>query len=204
MVSAQYVWAHILIGRSLLEQGDVSQALDHFLAAQTYPQNLGEGKHMLTRETHLDYFSGVALSQMGCENEAREHWTRATADDSPITWLCYFRAMSLERLDRTTEASNLLKEMRDFAQKQMEREVEVDYFATSLPNLLLFEDDLQRRNQVECLFLLALAERGLRNTQHAMQLLNQVLCLDHNHIAAQQELESLTRMSRAETARQLI
>ena len=204
LVSGQYVWAHILIGCSLLEQGDVSQALEHFSTARAYPQNLGEGKHLLTRETHLDYFSGLALSQMGRENEAREHWTRAAADDSPITWLSYFRAMSLERLDRRTEASNLLKEMRDFAQKEMEREVKIDYFATSLPNLLLFEDDLQKRNQVECLFLLALAEGGLRNRQHAVQLLNQVLSLDRNHIAAQQEVESLTRMSRAETVRQLI
>jgi tetratricopeptide (TPR) repeat protein len=112
--------------------------------------------------------------------------------------------MSLERLDRRTEASNLLQEMRDFAQKQMEREVKIDYFATSLPNLLLFEDDLQKRNQVECLFLLALAERGLRNRQHAVQLLNQVLSLDRNHIAAQRELESVTQMSGAETVRQLI
>jgi tetratricopeptide (TPR) repeat protein len=204
LVSGQYVWAHILIGRSLLEQGDVSQALEHFSTARAYPQNLCEGKHLLTRETHLDYFSGLALSQMGRENEAREHWTRAATDDRPITWLSYFRAMSLERLDRRTEASNLLQEMRDFAQKQMEREVKIDYFATSLPNLLLFEDDLQKRNQVECLFLLALAERGLRNRQHAVQLLNQVLSLDRNHIAAQRELESVTQMSGAETVRQLI
>jgi tetratricopeptide (TPR) repeat protein len=201
LVSSQYVWAHILLGRSLLESGNPQKALAHFSAAREYPQNLGEGKHLLTRETHLDYFTGLALWQTGREDEARRCWTRA-ADDSPITWLSYYRAISLDALGRKEEAASLLNHMRDFAQKQMGAEVKIDYFATSLPNLLLFEDDLQKRNQVDCLFLLALSELGLRNHERAMELLNQVLSLDCNHMAAQQELESLTRFPATTTVQQ--
>jgi len=202
LVSGQYVWAHILLGRSLLDGGHPVKALSHFSAARDYPQNLGEGKHLLTRETHLDYFAGVALSQMGREDEARACWTRATADDGPITWLSYYRAMSLDALGRKEEAASLLRQMSDYAQKQMEAEVKIDYFATSLPNLLLFEDDLQKRNRVDCLFLLALSELGLGKLERAMELLNQVLSLDSNHIAAQQEIESLTRVPATATVRQ--
>jgi tetratricopeptide (TPR) repeat protein len=194
LVSSQYVWAHILIGRSRLERGDMKQALEHFSAAREYPQNLGEGKHLLTRETHLDYLCGQALSQMGREGEARQYWKRAT-EDSSMTWLSYYRAMSLEALGRKEEASDLLKQMHDFAHKQMGAEVKIDYFATSLPNLLLFDDDLPKRNQVECLFLLALTELGRRETERATELLDQVLSLDCNHIAAQLERESLLRMA---------
>ena len=204
LVSGQYVWAHILIGRSLLERGDPQRALAHFLAAREYPQNLGEGKHLLTRETHLDYFAGFALSHMGRHEDARQHWLRASADESTITWLSYYRAMSLEALGRRPEAASLLRDMRDFARKQMATEVKIDYFATSLPNLLLFEDDLQKRNQVECLFLLALSELGMRNPDRTVELLNEVLSLDCNHMAAQQELEALTRMSAAATVRRLL
>lgn len=197
LVSGQYVWAHVLIGRSLLERGDAEQALQHFLAARVYPHNLGEGKHLLTRETHLDYFSGLALSRMGRKNEARTHWTDATAKDSPISWLTYFSAMSLEALGRESDALSLLKEMREFAQQQMAREAKIDYFATSLPNLLLFEDDLQKRNRLDHLFVLALAELGLKHTEQAKELLSQVLSLDCNHIGAQLELQALTRASDA-------
>ena len=202
LVSGQYVWAHILLGRSFLESGHPQEALAHFSAAREYPQNLGEGKHLLTRETHLDYFAGLALSQMGCEDEARKYWTRAAGDDGPINWLSYYRAMSLDALEGKAEAASLVRQMRDFAQKQMEAEVKIDYFATSLPNLLLFEDDLQKRNRVDCLFLLALGEFGLRNPERAIELLNQVLSLDCNHIAAQLEIESLTRIHAAAKARQ--
>jgi tetratricopeptide (TPR) repeat protein len=201
LVSRQYVCAHIVLGRSLLESGNPQKALTHFSAAREYPQNLGEGKHLLTRETHLDYFAGLALSLMGREDEASQCWTRATDDDSPITWLTYYRATSLEALGRKQEAASLLNQMRDFAQKQMEAEVKIDYFATSLPNLLLFEDDLQKRNQVDCLFLLSLSELGLRNHERAIELLNQVVSLDCNHMAAQQELESLTRIPATATVR---
>jgi tetratricopeptide (TPR) repeat protein len=201
LVSGQYVWAHILIGRSLLEQGDSRPALEHFSAARVYPHNLGEGKHLLTRENHLDYFSGMALSQMGRETEAREYWMRAAAGNDSITWLSYFRAASLEALDRQTEATALLKDMRSFAEKRMESEPTIDYFATSLPNLLLFEDDFQKRNRVEHLFEIALAELGLKNKKRAHELLKQVLSLDCNHIAAQLELDALGRTSLATTSR---
>src|SRR5258708_10580037 len=196
LVSGQYVWAHVLIGRSVLDRGDARGALEHFSAARVYPDNLGEGKHLLTSATHLDYFSGLALSQMERGDEAREYWTRAT-HEGPITSLTYYRAKSLEAIGRKSDANTLLQQMRDFAQNQMRTEVKIDYFATSLPNLLLFEDDLQMRNRVECLFLPALAELGMRNTEHTLELLNQVLSLDCNHIAAQQEIESLTRMPAA-------
>jgi hypothetical protein len=42
----------------------------------------------------------------------------------------------------------------------------------------------------------------LRNPERAIELLNQVLSLDCNHIAAQQEIESLTRIRAAATVRQ--
>jgi len=110
--------------------------------------------------------------------------------------------MSLDALGAKAEAASVVRQIRDFAQKQMGAEVKIDYFATSLPNLLLFEDDLQKRNRVDCLFLLALGELGLRNLERAIQLLNQVLSLDCNHIAAQLEIESLTRIPAAVTVRQ--
>ena len=106
--------------------------------------------------------------------------------------MSYFRAVSLQALNRNADASRVLGDIRAFATQQIKAEVKIDYFATSLPNLLLFEDDLQKRNQVECLFLMALIELGERNFERASTLLSQVLALDGNHLAAQEELRALT------------
>ena len=193
LVSGQYVWANLLMGRFFLESGDFEKALSHFSKAREYPHNLGEGKHLLTRETHLDYLSGLALSQLGRTEEARQVWAHAALDTGTLNSMAYYRAVSLQALGRREEASRILSEMRVFATEQMQAEVKIDYFATSLPNLLLFEDDLQKRNQVDCLFLLALVELGERNIDRASALLRQVVSLDGNHLAVQEELRALTR-----------
>ena len=202
LVSGQYVWAHLLLGRDLLEADECEQALSHFAAARQYPENLGEGKHLLTRETHLDYFSGLALFQIGRQDEARKYWALATAEDNVITWLSYYRAMSFKGLGGEAEAAQVLNEMRIFAEKQRIAAVKIDYFATSLPNLLLFEDDLEKRNRLDCLFLLALAELGLGNQARALELLREVLSLDANHLAAHMELQAVKRRSSTATVRQ--
>lgn len=195
LVSGQYVWAHLLLGRSALEAGRPQDALHHFAAAREYPQNLGEGKHLLTPEVHLDYFTGMALSQLR-RPEANQYWSKAVENEAPITGMSYYRALSYHALGRTADAKQTLNSMRVFAERQMTSEVKIDYFATSLPNFLLFEDDLQKRNQVDCLFLLALAERGEGNTNRAAALFRKLLSLDSNHLGALTELRSLGEVSR--------
>jgi tetratricopeptide (TPR) repeat protein len=191
LVSGQYVSAHLLLGRLQLESGNAQPALTHFEAARNYPLNLGEGKHLLTPEVHLDYFSGLAAKQLDRDADARAFWTRAAQTEPGISWMRFYQAMALAKLGREAESRAALQEIRDLAERQMHTGVKIDYFATSLPNFLLFEDDLQKRNQVDCLFVMALAELGLGNTQTAENVLRQVLSLDCNHLAAQEELRAL-------------
>lgn len=194
LASGQYVWAHLLLGRSQLHQGHPQEALAHFASAREYPHNLGEGKHLLTSEMHLDYFTGVALSQLRRTDEARKYWSKAVGGESPTTWMTYYRALSLEALGRQPEARQMLGEMRALAEKQMDRKIKIDYFATSLPNFLLFEDDLEKRNRIDCRFMIALVELAEGHTDRATTLLKEVLSLDPNHLAAQAELRSLARV----------
>jgi hypothetical protein len=60
----------------------------------------------------------------------------------------------------------------------------VDYFATSLPAMLLFDDDLQFRQETTALFLKAQALLGLGKITKAKTLLARVLQRDPNHALA--------------------
>jgi tetratricopeptide (TPR) repeat protein len=186
LVSGQYVTAHLLLGRALLEDGDA--ALAHFESARTYPLNLGEGKHPLTREVDLDYFSGVAHARAGRESEAKAHWDKAAAAPVGIEPAAYYRALALKALGRQSEAREVLDHLIESARKELEHDAKIDYFATSLPNFLLFEDDLQKRRRVDCLFLIGLALLGLEHHEGAASTFREVLALDINHLWAQQEL----------------
>ena len=191
LVSGQYVAAHLLMGRELLEAREPSEALAHFQAARVYPKNLGEGKHLLTLETHLDYFAGLALDSLGHAQEAQRWWEKAVQAQTGFRDMAYYRALSLRSLDRESEAVSLLKELLDFASRQLDAVVRIDYFATSLPNFLLFDDDLQKRNRTECLFLRGLAKLGLRRIEESTADFREALTLDVNHMWARAELERI-------------
>jgi len=87
----------------------------------------------------------------------------------------------------------LLQRLFEFAEDRMHAQVKIDYFATSLPNFLLFEDDLEARNRIECLFLRGLANCGLGRQAEGMADLGHVLAADRNQLFARLELDRQAR-----------
>jgi hypothetical protein len=77
--------------------------------------------------------------------------------------MTYYSALSWERLGQRAKARKLFSELLDYAQALEQAPAKIDYFATSLPTMLLFEDDLQFRQQTTALFLQAQAQLGLGN-----------------------------------------
>jgi tetratricopeptide (TPR) repeat protein len=193
LVSGQYVWAHRLLGISCLNNGDFADALEHFSAARVYPQNLGEGKHLLTQELDLDYFSGVAQRELGSDEMARNSFLSAAESEPASPWMCYYKALALRSLGRTSAAGELLQEMKERLEAERKIEPGIDYFATSLPNFLVFEDDLTFRKEIECTFTEALVELGLGSDLDAAQKLQRVVDRDPNHLAAQTMLAQISR-----------
>jgi tetratricopeptide (TPR) repeat protein len=187
LVSGQYVMAHFLLGRECLGRNEPAEALVHFEAARHYPHNLGEGKHLHTRETHLDYYAGLALAELGRRDEALGAWRAAANSGGDGVFACY-RNCALRKLGRESEAVAGFRALGEAADRQLTTEAKIDYFATSLPNFLLFEDDLQKRNRVDSLFLRGLANLGLHRIAEAVGDLNEVLRLDRNHLWAKTEL----------------
>ena len=191
LVSGQYATAHFLLGRQALEAGDATAALDHFEAARSYPRNLGEGKHFLAEERHLDYYSGLVLATLGRGDDAHQRWEAAASPSTTFNFQTHYRALALAALGREPESGRVFQELRAYAERQMNAVVKADYFATSLPNFLLFEDDLEKRNRIECLFLRGLANRGLGRIAEAREDFRQALRLDPNHIWAHEAYRSL-------------
>ncbi|HEY3628166.1 MAG TPA: DUF5107 domain-containing protein [Terracidiphilus sp.] len=184
LVSAQYVVAHRELGKKALMGDDPESALRHFEAARKYPQNLGEGKHLLALERDLDYYSGLAAQHLGDTDLARRYWQAASAPLSSIGFHSYFQAQAVRALDSEHGAQALFASLLEKAWKQSQTEPKIDYFATSLPNLLLFNDDLAKRNRIEAEFCMALAHHGRGDTAKAVQMLKDLIRQDPNHLQA--------------------
>ena len=191
LVSAQYVHAHRALGNAALAAGKPAEALQHFEAARNYPHNLGEGKHLLTLERDLDYLSGVATERLGDIELAKHYWNAAAAPLATLGVHSWFQSRALKALGSHQAAHEILSSLAAFAQRQMETESQIDYFATSLPNLLLFDDDLSKRTRIEALLLSALANHGSGNKAKALSELEQIVSCDPNHLFAAETLDWL-------------
>jgi tetratricopeptide (TPR) repeat protein len=113
----------------------------------------------------------------------------------PFSELTYYSALALGRLGRSKQAEELLSLMLEYAEGLMRQEAKIDYFATSLPAMLLFEDDLQKRNRAAATFLEAQAWLGLGNAGKAQLLLKRLLDLDPNHVLGADLLQQLEEHS---------
>lgn len=70
-------------------------------------------------------------------------------------------------------------------------EPKIDYFATSLPAMLLSKEDLQRRNAIEARYLRAQSYAGLGKVQEGELLLQVVLTMDASHAGASDLLRQI-------------
>jgi tetratricopeptide (TPR) repeat protein len=199
LVLAQFVRSHLLLGQAALEAQLTGQALEHFQAALHPPQCLSEARHLLANHSEIDYWIGLAYSVLGKQDQAAEQWRQAALHEGDfqqmqlhaISDTTYWSAMALQRLGETEKAVAMFQEIFDYAKQLEQQTPKIDYFATSLPAMLLFEEDLQQRQQVLACFLQAQALIGMGDTEPALALLRKVQNLDHNHIGAADLIRSL-------------
>lgn len=188
----QHVRTRLALGRAALDAGDAFGALAHFEMALDPPQNLGEARHLLANCSDIHYWLGMAHEALGDGEAAMRHWRVAATSAGDFqemsvrsfSEMTYFSALSWGRLGRRDRMRDLLGELLHHARELEKSEAGVDYFATSLPTMLLFEDDLQSRQVTTSLFLQAEAQFGLGRRAEARRLLRRVLDRDPGHAMA--------------------
>ncbi len=150
-VLAAWEEAHLSLARASLAAGDARRAVEHATAALEPIASLGEARHPLANTADLHLALGDALDAAGDPAGAAKAWETAAAQEGD------FQAMrihafsertaasvtALRRLGRTEEARRLRDGLARYAAEQAEVTARVDYFATSLPEMLLFHQDVQ-------------------------------------------------------------
>ena len=195
-VVGQYLICHIELAKQALQRGDAKEAIQLLEEAETYPYNIGEGKLYGTQENDIDYLKGVAYEQLGEQVMAEAHFRKATEGISePVQAIFYndpqpdkifYQGLAWMKLGETQKASGIFRKLIDFGEKHISDHISIDYFAVSLPDLLVFDADLNLRNKIHCLYLKGLGYLGLANghMKKAEACFNEVLQLDINHHGA--------------------
>ena len=194
-VPAQYLFSLVEIGKKYLGQGNFTEAVKILeQAAGSYPFNLGEGKLAGAQENNIYYYLGCAYEGAKQPEKAAACFDRASVGSSEPAGMMYYndqppemifyQGMALRKLGREKEARSRFHKLLDYGQKHIFDDIKIDYFAVSLPDLQIFDEDLNRKNEIHCRFLMGLGLLGLGQEQKAGAEFEKVLALDHMHMGA--------------------
>lgn len=144
-------WEHaqLSLARAALGRGDADAAIDAVQQAIDPPTSLGEARHPLANAADLYFTLGEACAGAGDRNGAEQAWSRAASfvgdftdmSTRPFSAKTIWSIRALIALGRIDEANAMTRALCDFATDLSDRHAEIDFFATSLPHLLLFHDD---------------------------------------------------------------
>jgi hypothetical protein len=130
-------------------------------AALAPPRSLGEARHPLASTAYLHLLLGDALAADGDRATAADAWATAAAQRGDFVEMStqehgeqtFWTVLALRRTGRHDAADELTASLRAYRDRYAAEVPRVDYFATSLPDLLLFEEDPLRARDRRVLFL---------------------------------------------------
>jgi tetratricopeptide (TPR) repeat protein len=197
LVLAQYTAAQLKLGRQALKASKTQEALKHFMQILHPPQTLGEAKHLLANDSETYFWLGEGWRQAGDEEKAINAYLRSAQQigdfqamsTQPFSEMTYWSGLSLRRLERHEEADQLFRQMLDYVQKLESQDPMIDYFATSLPALLLFEENLEKSHKTKVTLLRGFALMGQGEQSEARELFERVLLLEPHCTCAADILE---------------
>lgn len=205
-VVSQYLLCHIELAKKEITNGCYTEALDFLAATIKYPHNLGEGKLPGTQENDIQYLQGLAYSKQGDPEQARSFFQKATQGEAePVQAIFYndpqpdkifYQGLAWLQLGESAKAEAIFNRLIEFAAEHRDNDFRINYFAVSLPDLLVFDQDLNRKNKIHCHYLTGLGLLGLNKQKEAEAAFKKVLTDDINHLGATTHLNMISFLNK--------
>lgn len=191
-VTSQYKLSLTELAKVAIKEKRLKEAKELLEQALIYPENLGEGKLEGTKDNDVYYYLGCVMQELGQLEQAKEYFHLATiGTDEPAGMMYYndqpadmilYQGLSFQKLGEENKAKNRFERLVEYGQSHLDDEVRIEYFAVSLPDFLIFEEDLKVRNQAHCYYLIGLGHLGFGELTKAKKAFEKSLTLDGNHV----------------------
>ena len=188
---AQYQFTRVEMAREAIAGGRPADAVGLLKECLEYPHHLGEGKLYGAQENDFHYWLGVACKALGDEAASLQWFAKAAEGNlEPAAAMYYndakpekifYQGLALKALGRDREAASRFHALISYGEKHLFDEVVMDYFAVSLPDLAIWDADLQQKHDIHCRFMLALGHYGLGDVEKAMKFFGEASVLDPEH-----------------------
>lgn len=202
-VTAQYQSARLELVKKKIEAAQFEEALGLIDQCFIYPPRLGEGKLYGAQENDFNYYKACILQALGRESEAKGLFFAASLGNSrPAAAMYYndqkpdkifYQGLALRRLGQEAEARGRFNRLIAYGEKHLFDVFKMDYFAVSLPDLQIWEDDMDKKNRIHCHYLLGLGYLGLGEMEKAKANFETAAGMDNNHQGVQIHLRMVTQ-----------
>lgn len=202
-ITTQYALSLKQLARQSLAEGKANAAEKLLQKALVYPHSLGEGKLEGAKDNDIYYLLGLAAKQQGNEAYAQACFTQAAiGEEEPAGMMFYndqpadmilYQGLAWRSLGLSEKANARFHKLLDYGERHLFDVVKIDYFAVSLPDMQLFDEDLNTRNHAHCQYLIALGSYGLGDRVRAANACAETLRLDPAHLGATVHLPLFTQ-----------
>ena len=197
----QFLICHIELAKKALNEERNEYALQLLNVIDIYPHSLGEGKLYGNQENDINYLKGCAYEAMGLKQEAREKFelaikgisepAQAIFYNDPQPDKIFYQGLAWLKLGKENSAKEIFNKLISFGKQHLHDKIAMDYFAVSLPDLLVFDQDLDMKNTLHCHYLIGLGLLGLGKIEEAKNNLQKVLNSNINHQGAAIHLDMI-------------
>ena len=173
-VADEYKNALFALAEKALASGRAEEAVALASRTLSYPANLGEGKLDNVPDNRAYYCMGRAYKLLGNQSKSAECFTRASEgsqvpepvryyNDQPSDYI-YYQGPAFHELGNDESAKKSFHQLIIFGERHLFDKVDYDLFAVSMPEMEVYQDDIQTRSDDSCRRLIALGRRGLQET----------------------------------------
>ena len=187
-IADQYLFAHLVIGRNALKNGDVSKALEAFRKGQILPQSLGAGVWNHCKLVPLKYFEAICLEKLNNKAEADEIFTYIATigieyfSNMHLKELPYYQACAWKHLGEDIKAQRLITKYRR-EWKDIDKVIDNGFFGIT-PFFISFTDNPKQLRRAQHCYLNALIADFTGDNEKAQAYISESLALNSENLPA--------------------
>ncbi len=170
-VADEYKMALFALAERAMQEKKYAMAFNYAQRTIEYPANLGEGKLDNVPDNRAYYLMGMAARLQEEVTQAEELLKKATVgsqtpepvryyNDQPSDYI-YWQGLAFHALGMDEQAKKSFHQLITFSNQHIFDHVGYDFFAVSMPELEVYDDDLQKRSDDYCRRLAILGHIGL-------------------------------------------
>ncbi|MBR4538161.1 MAG: DUF5107 domain-containing protein [Clostridia bacterium] len=171
-VADEYKAALFALAEKALSDNKPEEAIAYAKRTLTYPVNLGEGKLENVPDNRAYYVMGRAYQALNDEAQAKACFEKAAIgsqtpeivryyNDQPSDYI-YYQGLAFAALGVMEKAKKSFHQLIIFGERHIFDQVGYDFFAVSMPELEVYQDDIQKRSDDYCRRMIVLGRKGLK------------------------------------------